>query len=904
MNGALSLDPTLRALTTCGCCEGLTLEAPHEIWNRPGLAAVVARVGTQSRFKASALARLSSSDFPQLQALRTRTDDDFAIAFLDAWAVLADVLTFYQERLTNEAYLRTAIERRSLRELARLIGYELRPGVAASAPLAFTMEDAAGAPTEAPINVGTRVQSIPGPGQTPQTFETVEAITGRPEWNAIQPRLGQPQAITTNMKSVLVSGISANVPVAATVLLVAGSNSSDRAVKVVLSSSLDAVAGTTTVLVGDNPPEPPPFRFLVLPLAIFATAPLKLTTTQVHDTVIQKTWSHANLLAQTKVQKWSLPALKLNLKWQLFRFLPPVEKGVFVFRQKAAVFGHNAPKYTSLPPIQRFGGKVKDDGGNDVTVAAVYPTNWEYNTLATDSGSGPYIHLDTTYSGLVPGSYAVIEAPGAQSILKVEHVDEISRSDYTLSAKVTRLKVTIVSGPALSSFPLRSTTIHIESEKLPLAALPITDPVSTDPVSLDGPYPELTVGQRVVLTGEPIDLAGVAMSEALTIASATLVEGFTWLTFTEGPLRTYTRSTVKFNANVALATHGEQVEEVLGSGDARQPFQKFVLRQPPLTFVSAKNPAGALSTLEIRVNDLLWREVPSLFDASPEDHAFITRPTEEGGTVVQFGDGRRGGRLPTGQENVRARYRKGMGAGGLVAAGQLSLLQGRPLGVRSVINPVAAGGMADRETIDEARTNAPLTVLTLDRIVSLSDYSDFARAFSGVGKALATLTWSSIGRRIFVTVAGPDGVAIEETSDLYANLLAAMRNAGDPQVALRVQTYTPAFFTLSGTVICGADRLEAQVFAGIDAALRTRFGFAARDFLQSVARSEVVAALHSVPGVVAVDLDKFHRVDQAETLETELNASPPRAGTSSDLGAELLLIDARPLNLTVVKTAS
>ena len=899
MNGALSLDPTLRALTTCGCCEGLTLEAPREIWNRPGLAALAARIGTHGRFKSSALARLSSRDFAQLQALRIRADDDFAIAFLDAWAVLADLLTFYQERLTNEAYLRTATERRSLRELARLIGYELRPGVAASAPLAFTMEDAAGAPTEAPIAVGTRVQSIPGPGQTPQTFETIEAITGRPEWNAIQPRLGQPQAITTDMKRVLVSGISANVPPGATMLLVAGSGSGDRAVKVVLSSSVDAAAGTTTVLLGDNPPEPPLLRFLILPLAIFATAPLKLTTTQVHNTVIQKTWSHADLLAQTKVQKWSLPALKLNLKWQLFRFLPPVEKGVFVFRQKAAVFGHNAPKYASLPPIQRFGGTV--DG---VNVAAVYPANWEYNTLASDSGNGPYIHLDTTYSRLVTGSYAVIEAPGAQSILKVEHVDEISRSDYALNAKVTRLKVTVVSGPALSNFPLRSTTVHIESEKLLLADLPVTDPISTEPVSLDGPYPELATGQRVVLAGEPVDLAGVTLSEALTIASATLVEGFTWLTFTEGPLRIYTRSTVTFNANVALATHGEQVEEVLGSGDARQPFQKFALRQPPLTFVSAKNPTGALSTLEIRVNDLLWRAVPSLVDASPEDHVFITRPTEEGGTVVQFGDGRRGARLPTGQENVHASYRKGMGAGGLLAAGQLSLLQGRPLGVRSVINSVAAGGMADRETIDEARTNAPLTVLTLDRIVSLSDYGDFARAFSGVGKALATLTWSSIGRRIFVTVAGPDGAAIEQTSDLYMNLLAAMRNAGDPQVPLRVQTYTPAFFTLRGTVICAADRLEAQVFAGIDAALRTRFGFAARDFLQSVARSEIVAALHSVPGVVAVDLDTFHRVDQAETLETELKASPPRAGASSDLGAELLLLDARPLNLTVLKAAS
>ena len=43
-------------------------------------------------------------------------------------ACVADVLTFYQERIANEGFLRTATERRSVLELARAIGYELKPG--------------------------------------------------------------------------------------------------------------------------------------------------------------------------------------------------------------------------------------------------------------------------------------------------------------------------------------------------------------------------------------------------------------------------------------------------------------------------------------------------------------------------------------------------------------------------------------------------------------------------------------------------------------------------------------------------------------------------------------------------------------------------------------------------------
>ena len=115
---------------TCGCCQGLTAFTPVKLSNRQGLTAIAYRVGTQPLFKRSMLAAVSSSAHSALRQLGTRDDDDFSIALLDAWAALADVLTFYQERIASESYLRTATERFSLLQLARLIGYELRPGVA------------------------------------------------------------------------------------------------------------------------------------------------------------------------------------------------------------------------------------------------------------------------------------------------------------------------------------------------------------------------------------------------------------------------------------------------------------------------------------------------------------------------------------------------------------------------------------------------------------------------------------------------------------------------------------------------------------------------------------------------------------------------------------------------------
>ena len=146
----------------------------------------------KSEFLQTMQARLSSCDFPARERLQTREGSDPSIAMLDAWAAVADVLTFYQERIANEGYLRTATERRSVLELARAIGYELKPGVAASMYLTFTIESAIGAPGVATIPLGTQVQSVPPQGQLPQVFETSADFVAYAEWNELRPRLTRP----------------------------------------------------------------------------------------------------------------------------------------------------------------------------------------------------------------------------------------------------------------------------------------------------------------------------------------------------------------------------------------------------------------------------------------------------------------------------------------------------------------------------------------------------------------------------------------------------------------------------------------------------------------------------------------------------------------------------------------
>src|SRR4051812_35294914 len=178
---------------SCGCCGGTEATTPASVVNRPGLPALLYRVGTHASFLETMMARLSSKSLPHLAGLTTRELDDPAIALLDAWSTVGDVLTFYQERIANEGFLRTATERRSILELARLVGYRLRPGVASTVYLAYTVETG----SSATIPAGARAQSVPGPGELPQSFETSEALEARGDWNLLGARQTRPQSPTS-----------------------------------------------------------------------------------------------------------------------------------------------------------------------------------------------------------------------------------------------------------------------------------------------------------------------------------------------------------------------------------------------------------------------------------------------------------------------------------------------------------------------------------------------------------------------------------------------------------------------------------------------------------------------------------------------------------------------------------
>ncbi len=878
----------------CGCCAGISVQTPQAEINRPGLTSIFYRAGTWATFKESMLARLSSSDYPALTALKTRDEDDFTIAFLDATSVVLDILTFYQERLANESYLRTAGQLRSLTELARLIGYAPAPGVSASTYLAFTLQAAPGKPPDpaAPaiiIPTGTQAQSVPAQGQKPQTFETSADIPAKPDWNALQVQTGTRWTPQMGDTFVYLQGTATQLQ-----------------------------PGDLFLIVGDER--------------------LNDTTSNNWDIRVVSAVKPDAAHSLTRLE-WNEPlgdaALDINPAQQNPKF--------FALRQRTALIGYNAVNPTMLAKDTRTalsaGSLISCDSNNIC--------EWNF---AGPSGLSKVIDLDAVYSKIVPQGWIALIKPdqhatrspaGFITLYHIDSVTAISVSRYSVSAKISRVGVDTDTNLADYYSATRNASALAQSEELSVAEQPLTYPLYGTVVDLEDFRPDLAqatvvavFGKRqklsVVIEGlafapdeDPSNTATLNPGDLLTITNATPLQSanpadwtteagqltlnveddkgrpgtvqayltdfmlapsdkndpqvsefavvgsvnsstdpfpHTSITLQSSLTNCYERTTTTVNANVAMATHGQSVTEIVGSGSASTPNQTFALRQSPLTYVQAGTPSGRQSTLQVEVSGVKWTGVPTLYQQGRSQQVFATMNQSDGNSDVVFGDGVEGARLPTGQNNVRANYRIGSGAAGNIAAGALTTLLDRPLGVSGVTNPEAATGGQDAQSVGDIRSNAPQTVLTLGRAVSITDYQNYAAIFAGIAKAYAIWIPAGPGRGVFLTVAGVNGAALPPGNPTLTNLVTSLQSYGNPLVPITAQSFLETLFGLSADVQYDPAYDQPTVQAQIQQTLTQAYSFVNRSFGQGVSVDEVASVIQAVPGVVAVNVKEIHTV--------------------------------------------
>lgn len=125
-----------------------------------------------------------------LAGWRARDNADYGVMLLEIWAVLADMVSFYDEVIADELYLRTARLRPSVRKLTGLLGYVPRPGSSSSVTLAGLADGR----TPVTVPPQTAFRSGAFSGNPPQVFETETQASIHPAFNSWTLRGVKPPA--------------------------------------------------------------------------------------------------------------------------------------------------------------------------------------------------------------------------------------------------------------------------------------------------------------------------------------------------------------------------------------------------------------------------------------------------------------------------------------------------------------------------------------------------------------------------------------------------------------------------------------------------------------------------------------------------------------------------------------
>src|SRR5262245_9665913 len=589
--------------------------------------------------------------------------DDFGLMWLEMWAYVSDVLGFYDERVANETYLRTAVRRPSLRRIVELLGYTPSVGVSAKALVAALAEGA----VAVTLPPATGFRSGAFNGEPPQVFETAAETTIHPLMN--QWKVASFKRHPTVDVAPGLTGTGAPTSTAPNVHTL------------LFESAGFGLAAGELVLLDSRPPE---VTNHMEPAATLVTA------------------------SEPFAGKDGLTYLRVTLEPAVSI---PADTDLSTLRGRR-------PTQTATPtsnhPVVNGGGKV--------TPPAVENDDTDVTRVFLDQGPGafrqsaPVIVARDLGGAESQYAFATISAVRAAAV-RVTSIPPQTVSGATIpSPTVAATELTLRPPlPAVFVSNPSQLTLHFDFVeggqptnvgKTEVSAAELADPEGVPLEGVQEPPPGAAATAAAQGLAQTSNVAGVVEQRFLLSDAARVgVAADGRITFTaDGRARFHALSAGQLPAtplrlpltiygNVVQTTRGESVVgEVLGNGNARLAHQRFRLKKKPLTYLPLASQGGAATsadTLRVWVDGVLWRRVPTFFGVGPQDTVYTVRHDDELNTFVLFGDGVRGARLPSGVKNVVANYRFGSDAAA-PPGGSINQLAGSVKGLRSVRAPAAA----------------------------------------------------------------------------------------------------------------------------------------------------------------------------------------------------------------------
>jgi hypothetical protein len=803
---------------------------------------------------------------------------DFAWEILRTFARSLHVLTEHLDAYANESYLSTATQWDNVRKLVDMLDYHPAPPASAFTSLALMAK-----PNQTgTLTTGFQVKNQPEDGSASVIFETLADIQVDwrlnklylKDWNKSQ-KLFEYQPCLTDA-----TVYCANFPInkkpkkvsvgTLGILIIEPANGLKEAVPITVTGLTD----NEIQLQGSARPLNAKYHQIHLLLN-----PKAIQTPLISGANVFEISSNHGLVAKDFIA-WSV-----SNKW----YAAQVD---LVERDRIKITGDNIPPQDTAiyklhaAKTQTFKPSVASKLVNRIVLPTGVTKVWDNNATSvttqteTETGANIYNYVTSPYvmeAFFLPDRVEAVGTVKNQSVQELEFegspgdlaseqwviVSGTNGKQARTIAAITKKENSYVMALAGEEISDKNATIYANfSEPLrPLNydknAEVIGDPAQKSdvytvlPLALDTLPDSLKEGRQLIVKNStsafPVTIVEVDKTNAL-IKVTPPVPG-TELTPTPKTMA-FRRFDTVILGNIVEAGHGEtQLTTILGSGDATQSNQTFLFEIEAISFVKDMiQSSGVRADIRISINDRTWQQVTALNDSSPTDPHYVVRMTEDGYLQIKFGDGYQGQRLPTGNNNVRIHYRTGVGlSGNLPAHSLVKAVKPHPL-IDSVEQPLLANGGNAMESIESLRANAPASVLTLQRAVSLSDFKHLAASHSSVWQAHAYRVPTGLARHDSIkVVVVPAGGG--ELGDLAEELAAFLQAHALPGVQVTVVNFSPIILNLDIIIRVKTTEYDAdKVVNSAQSALLNAFSLEQSQLGQPLFRSQLYEVVEAVTG--------------------------------------------------------
>lgn len=809
---------------------------------------------------------------------------DYAWEILRALARSAHVLGEYIDAYANESYLGTATQWENMRRLVEMIDYHPAAPASAETTVALLVKKAG------TVAAGLAAKNKPENGAAPIIFETLADLDVDPElnalyapdWNRSQVPLEASSIGGADFVTFPVDTASLEISVGERGVLLA---KRDDQPGVGIAVEVDGIEADALVLRSSG--SAAPAAWPATPLRSESRLLLQPRLRQApriagDDVVILESghgitprmriaWNHGGWKAATVSE---VDGDRIRLEGG---DLPAAGDDLYAMAESRAQSLDNAgtPEYWTVLPhddARKSDAPIFDSG-----LAMVDSSGDDIKDYSGDVGTVQFHYLLGTYYALVyyvpatdplgrvaevaPGDLVLGGKPalaGAQWLL-LERASVLQAAAIE-NQQVGKDSLLLTTTPSLSdlggvdvvygdfAYELLPSEHDVNQEPIyDIAAQ--ADASSLLPLDLQTLPEPLKPGRRLLVVGDGEACAVTVKSVDPDNRTVIVTPGIPQAE--DGGAGAYTRHATTIHANVVQAGHGAtKPERILGGGDATRSNQSFHLDVEQVSHVmDASFPSGVRADLRLFVDGREWTQVASLNDSEHEDHHYSVRMREDGTLTLNFGDGQYGRRLPSGSNNLRVRCRVGGGLEGNLGAFELAKLNKPHVLVTEWLQPIAATGGNDMEGVESMRKNAPASVLTLERAVSISDFAHLAAANSSVWQAHARALPSQGGRseRIEVVVVPAGGGELNGLGDQIRTTLA---KHAIPGVGVSVRGYQAVIPSIEVKVAVNAEAYQPEVVVDrVREALLAAFALANARLGAPLFRSRLFEVVEAVEGV-------------------------------------------------------